>query len=233
MGTHGMDAYLLGSPLLAVGAAFAGGFLASLSPCVYPMIPIVSVYVGSRNAGEKSRAKSFQLSLGYVFGMATVYALLGMVAALTGSLFGQIASSPWALLVVANMLMLLSLNILEVVPFPALPWSRYREPAAGGVIGAFLVGAASGLVASPCISPVLLGLLTFVATKHSVLYGGSLLFVFSLGMGVLLVAAGTFSGLAARLPKPGPWMVGVKKFLGVLMLVLAEYYLIKAGQSWL
>jgi len=232
MGTHGMEAYLMGSPLFAVGAAFAGGFLASLSPCVYPMIPIVSVYVGSRNAGAKSRAKSFQLSLGYVVGMAAVYALLGMVAALTGGLFGQIASSPWALLIVANMLMLLGLNILEVVPFPTFPWGRYREPAAGGIIGAFLVGGASGLVASPCISPVLLGLLTFVATKHSVVYGAALLFVFSLGMGVLLVAAGTFSGLAARLPKPGPWMVGVKKFLGVLMLVLAEYYLIKAGQSW-
>ena len=231
MGTNGMESYLLGSPALAVGAAFAGGFLASLSPCVYPMIPIVSVYVGSRNAGEKSRTRSFQLSLGYVVGMATVYALLGVVAALTGSMFGQIATSPWALLVVANILILLGLNILEVLPMPTLP-GRYREPAAGGIFGALLVGAASGLVASPCISPVLLGLLTFVATNHSVVYGGSLLFAFSLGMGVLLVVAGTFSGMAARLPKPGPWMVGVKKVLGLMMLVLAEYYLIKAGQAW-
>ena len=233
MGTNGMESCLLGSPVLALGAAFAGGFLASLSPCVYPMIPIISVHVGSRNAGAKSRARSFQLSLGYVFGMAAVYALLGMIAALTGGLFGQIASSPWALLLVANMLMLLGLNSLEVIPFPALLSGRFREPAAQGMLGAFLVGAASGLVASPCISPVLLGLLTFVATGHSVVYGGSLLFVFSLGMGVLLVVAGTFSGLAARLPKPGPWMLGVKKFLGVLMLILAEYYLIKAGQAWL
>jgi cytochrome c-type biogenesis protein len=232
MGTHGMETYLLGSPVLAVGAAFAGGFLASLSPCVYPMIPIISIYVGSRNAGDKSRTRSFQLSLGYVSGMAVVYALLGIFAALTGSLFGQIASSPWALLVVANVLLLLGLNILDAVPFPALLSGRYREPAAGGVAGAFLVGAASGLVASPCISPVLLGLLTLVAAKRSVVYGGLLLFVFSFGMGVLLVLAGTFSGLAARLPRPGPWMVGVKKFLGVLMLVLAEYYLIKAGQVW-
>jgi thiol:disulfide interchange protein len=232
MGINGMEAYLLGSPVLAVGAAFAGGFLASLSPCVYPMIPIVSVYVGSRNAGDTSRAKSFQLSVGYVVGMATVYAVLGMVAALTGSLFGQIATSPWALLAVANFLVLLGLNTLEVLPIPNFFSRRYRDPAAGGILGAFLVGAASGLVASPCISPVLLGLLTFVATKHSVVYGGSLLFSFSLGMGVLLVVAGTFSGMAARLPKPGPWMVGVRKVLGLLMLVLAEYYLVKAGQAW-
>jgi thiol:disulfide interchange protein DsbD len=234
MDTNGMETYLLGSPFLAVGAAFAGGFLASLSPCVYPMIPIVSAYVASKNAGGvTSRAKSFRLSLGYVFGMAAVYALLGMFAALTGSLFGQISSSPWALLVVANILILLGLNILDAIPFPPLFSGRSRAPAAGGVIGAFLVGAASGLVASPCISPVLLGLLTFVATRHSVVYGGLLLLAFSLGMGILLVVAGTFSGLAAALPKPGRWMVGVKKLLGLLMLALAQYYLIKAGQAWL
>jgi cytochrome c-type biogenesis protein len=233
MGTNGMESYLIGSPVLAVGAAFAGGFLASLSPCVYPMIPIVSVYVGSRNAGEKSRFRSFQLSLGYVLGMAVVYALLGMIASLTGTLFGQISTSPWALLVVANTLVLLGLNILDVVPIPAVLPSRYLNSTAGGTLGAFLVGAASGLVASPCISPVLLGLLTFVSTQHSVVYGGSLLLSFSLGMGVLLVVVGTFSGLAASLPKPGPWMLGVKKLLGLLMLALAEFYLVKAGQAWL
>ena len=233
MSTAGMETYLMGSPLLAVGAAFAGGFLASLSPCVYPMIPIVSAYVGSRNTAESSRARSLQLSLVYVIGMAVVYALLGMIAALTGSLFGQIGTSPWALIFVGNLFILLGLNILEVLPLPPLFSGRYRDCSAPGLLGAFLVGAASGLVASPCISPVLLGLLTFVSTKQSVLYGGSLLFSFSLGMGVLLVVAGTFSGLAARLPKPGRWMIVVKKTLGFLMLVLAEYYLIKAGQAWL
>jgi thiol:disulfide interchange protein len=233
MGTNGIESYLSGSPLLAVAAAFAGGFLASLSPCVYPMIPIVSAFVGSRDNKEKSRTRPFKLSLGYVFGMAAVYALLGMIASLTGSLFGRIASSPLALLVVANLLMLLGLNTLEVLPFPVLGWGRSRDPAATGMLGAVLVGAASALVASPCLSPVLLGLLTYVATRQSVWYGGSLLFAFSLGMGVLLVAAGAFSGLVARLPRPGPWMVGIKKFLGILMLALAEYYLVKAGQAWL
>lgn len=228
-----METYLWGSPILAVGAAFAGGFLASLSPCVYPMIPIVSVYVGSRHDGEKTRGKGFLLSLGYVVGMATVYSLLGIIAALTGSLFGRIGTSPWALLIVANTLIFCALNILEVIQLPNWLSSRPKEPAAGGVLGAFLVGAASGLVASPCISPVLFGLLTFVATKHSVIYGGSLLFAFSLGMGILLVIAGTFSGIISSLPKPGPWMVWMKKILGLAMMGLAEYYLIQAGQAWL
>lgn len=113
----GMETYLGGSPMVAVGAAFAGGVLAGFSPCVYPMLPIVSAFVGSRTGGEKSRLNSFTLSLAYVVGMAAVYSLLGMVAALTGSMFGLISTSPWALLIVANFLILFALNILEVFCF--------------------------------------------------------------------------------------------------------------------
>jgi thiol:disulfide interchange protein DsbD len=164
--------------------------------------------------------------------MAVVYALLGMIAALTGSMFGAISTSPWALFAVANLLLLLALNILEVFPFPSWCSNRIPKPAAGGVVGAFLVGAGSGLAASPCTSPVLLGLLTYVATKQSVVYGAALLFSFSLGMGMPLLLVGTFAGLIVALPKPGRWMVSLKKLLGLLMLGLAEYYLIKAGQSW-
>jgi thiol:disulfide interchange protein len=228
----GMETYLGGSPLIALGAAFAGGVLAGLSPCVYPMIPIVSAYVTSRTVGEKTRARSFLLSLAYVLGMAVVYALLGMLAALTGSMFGRISTSPWALLIVANVLILFALNILEVIPFPTWFSGRPMEPSAKGMGGAFLIGAASGLVASPCTSPVLLGLLTFVAANRGVIYGGALLFAFSMGMGILLLLVGTFSGLTGALPRPGPWMVAVKRFLGLLMLGLAEYYLIRAGQAW-
>lgn len=227
-----METYLGGAPLVAIAAAFGGGILAGLSPCVYPLLPIVSTYVGSRAVGEKTRLRSFLLSLAYVAGMAAVYSLLGMVAALTGSMFGRISTSPWALLVVANILILFALNILEVIPFPTWFSGRPMETSRGGIIGAFLIGAASGLVASPCTTPVLLGLLTYVATHQSVVYGGALLFAFSMGMGVLLIVAGTFSGLAASLPKPGRWMAGVKKVLGLLMLGLAEYYLIRAGQAW-
>jgi thiol:disulfide interchange protein len=228
----GVETYLGGPALFAVGAAFTGGILAGLSPCVYPMIPIVSAYVVSRSGAGKSRLRSFLLSLAYVVGMAAVYSLLGMVAALTGSMFGQISTSPWALLVVAIILLLFALNILDVVPFPARFSGRTWEPVAGGVPGAFLLGAASGLVASPCTTPVLFGLLTFVATSHSVAYGAVLLFAFSMGMGMLLLVVGTCSGFAARLPRPGRWMVTVKTVLGLAMLGLAGYYLIRAGQVW-
>jgi len=228
----GMEAYLGGSAMVAIGAAFAGGMLAGLSPCVYPMIPIISAYVVSRNGVEKSRLSSFLLSLAYAVGMAAVYSLLGMVAALTGSMFGQISTSPWALLIVAIVLLLFALNILDVIPFPARFSGLTWQPAARGVPGAFLLGAASGLVASPCTTPVLFGLLTFVATSRSVVYGAVLLFAFSMGMGILLLVVGTFSGFAARMPRPGRWIVAVKKVLGLLMLGMAGYYLIRAGQVW-
>ncbi|HBG04166.1 MAG: hypothetical protein A2075_22770 [Geobacteraceae bacterium GWC2_58_44] len=231
---NGIETYLVGgSPLVAIGAAFGGGILAGVSPCVYPMVPIVSAFVASRTSGERSRLRSFLLSLCYVLGMAAVYALLGMVAALTGSLFGRISTSPWTFLVVANVLVLFALNTLEVIPFPAWFSGRPREPGAGGMPGAFLIGAASGLVASPCTSPVLFALLTLVATGSTILYGGALLFSFSLGMGMPLLVVGTGSGLAAALPKPGNWMLVAKKALGLLMLGLAEFYLVKAGQNWL
>lgn len=250
-----LETYLAGSPLLALGAAYAAGVLAGLSPCIYLMIPVVSAYVGAKSvreaapcphclvasgiagaaappAGRNSRARALSLSLAFVVGMATVYSLLGMIAALTGSMFGSISTSPWALLFVANVLLLLALNILGAIPFPAWLRGPALKPAAGGVAGAFLVGAASGLVASPCTSPVLFALLTYVATTQRVLYGGTLLFVFSLGMGSLLILAGTFSGLAAALPRSPRWMAGVKTAIGLLVLGLAEYYLLKAGQAW-
>jgi thiol:disulfide interchange protein len=136
------------------------------------------------------------------------------------------------LLVVANVLILIGLNILEVVPLPMWFLGRPRKPAVGGVLGAFLVGAATGLVTSPCTSPVLFGLLTFVATTQSVIYGGVLVFAFSMGMGILLLLVGTFSGLAASLPQPDQWLGRLHQGLGLLILGLAEYYLIRAGQAW-
>lgn len=227
---NGMEAYLGASIPMAIAAAFLGGVLASLTPCVYPMIPIVSSYVGSKTMGEKTRFKSFSLSLAYVVGMALVYAALGVMAALTGSLFGEISTSPLALFLVANLIIVLGLNILEVIPFPTLPAPKWAGGERKGLLGALVVGAASGLVASPCTAPVMGVLLTYVATQQNVVLGGSLLFVFSMGMGILLVLAGTFSGLLASLPKSGHWMVTIKKLLGFIMIGLGEYFLIKTGQ---
>ena len=225
-----LQAALESSIIVSVGLCFLGGILASLSPCIYPLLPVVASFVGSRTVGETTRIKAFTLSLFYVLGMALVYSGLGMVAALTGSFFGQISTNPLALFIVANIMILFGLNILEVFPLPMLSLQSGGPDSKKGLFGAFLLGAASGLVASPCTAPVLGVVLTYVATQQSVVTGAILLFVFSLGLGLLLILVGTFSGLILSLPKPGTWMNWVKKGLGLAMIGLGEYFLIQAGR---
>ena len=224
----------LGSSLpLAAGVCFAGGILASLTPCVYPLIPVVATYVGSRSIGEQTRFKAFSMSLAYVLGLAAVYSGLGMIAALTGSLFGSLTAGPWFRIAVANIFILLGLNILEVIPLPLASGQGASTTGRKGLLGGFVLGGASGLVASPCTAPVLGVALTYVATTQNVLQGFILLFTFSLGMGLLLLLVGTFSGVATSLPRPGGWMEILKKCLGLAMIAIGEYYLIQAGQLML
>lgn len=222
--------------LLSLLAAYAGGVLASLTPCVYPLIPITASYVASQTGKESSRLRVPALSAMYVFGLAITYALLGFTAAFTGSFFGAIATNPWTLLLVGVFISVFSLAMLDVftVPMPRiLAGSGERGSAARGLPGAFLLGLASGLVAGPCTAPVLAVLLAYVAAEGNPVFGFSVLFVFSFGMGTLLIVVGTFAGAAARLPRSGPWMVFMKKALGFAMLAAGEYFVFQAGVQWL
>lgn len=224
-----LETYLKASVYMAFLAAFAGGVLASFTPCIYPMIPITAGFVGSRNIGG-SKLKGFLLSLVYVTGMAITYAALGLFAALTGSFFGAIGSNPWVYLVIANIIILLGLAMLEVFEIPAFTVQTNVDP--GGILGVFVMGIISGFVAGPCTAPVLGVLLAYVGQTQDVVLGAGLLFVFALGMGTLLIVVGTFSGLVASLPRSGEWMVKIKKTIGFIMIGLGEYFLIKAGQLW-
>ena len=169
------------------------------------------------------------MSLSYVFGIAVVYAGLGMFAALTGRFFGEVSTNPYAYLLLANVIIISGLGMLDVFSIPLLAPRRPNERK-GGVMGAFLIGTASGFVAAPCTAPVLGVLLAYVAVTRNIVVGGGLLFVFSLGLGSLLVMVGTFSGILAAIPRSGEWMVKLKKTLGIFMIVLGEYFLIKTGQ---
>jgi cytochrome c-type biogenesis protein len=227
---NSLETYLKGSVLMAYVVSFLGGLLASFTPCVYPMIPITAGFVGSNNIGG-SRLRGFALSTVYVVGIAVTYSALGMVAALSGRFFGEINTNPWVYFAVANIIILLGLGMLEVFEIPM--FSSGSSAGSSGFIGVFVMGIASGFVAGPCTAPVLGVLLTYVATTQSVLLGGSMLFVFAFGMGVILIAVGTFSGLVAALPRSGTWMVKIKKAMGFLMIALGEYFLIKMGQLML
>jgi len=220
-------------PLAALGALFVAGIATSFTPCIYPMIPITVGIIGGGAAG-RDRLRTAGLTLTYALGVALLYAALGLVAGLSGSLFGTVSSSPWARLVVGNLLLVFGLAMIGTVPVSApariLAW-------AGGLSGGsypavFLMGATSGIVAAPCGAPAFAAVLTWVAATRSGLLGFAYLFVFALGMTAILIAAGLFSGTLRALPRSGRWLEWIKRGAGVVLLVMAEYYFVLAGQVW-
>lgn len=228
--TSSFQGYLQAGSALAYLAVFAGGVLISFTPCIYPVLPITVGYIGSRSGG--SRGRGFFLSVSYVLGMAIVYAALGSVAALSGRVFGQVAASPLANVLVGNVCILMALSLFDLfhLPTPSFLSGDGTGKDRGGIAGAFAVGAVSGLIVGPCTAPVLGALLLFVGTRQNVLFGASLLFVFALGMGMLLLLAGTFTGFLASLPRSGRWLEAVKKGFGIFLILVGEYFLIEAGK---
>ena len=226
---------LSGNPALALPALFAGGVLTSLTPCVYPMIPITAAIVGGQSTTDQpiSRLRPVLLTITYVVGLAVVYSALGVFAGLTGTLFGSVSTNPWLYFAMANFLVVASLAMLDVMPIrvPATLIERASSAGTGGRFsGAFVMGAMSGLVAAPCSAPVMAAVLTWVTTTKSAVLGFAYLFAFSLGMCALLVAVGVSSGTLSRMPRAGVWMVRIKRVFAFVMLGVAEYYLIKMGQ---
>jgi thiol:disulfide interchange protein DsbD len=222
-------------PLAALVLVFTSGVLTSLTPCVYPMIPITAAIVGGQSLGDTRRrpARVLALTGAYVLGLALVYAGLGLFAGLSGTLFGAVSTSPWLYFAMANLLVIAALAMLDVIPV-RVPQALLRRAATAGngerAAGAFIMGAASGLVAAPCGAPVMAAVLTWVSTTRSAALGFVYLFVFSLGMTALLVAVGLSAGALSALPRPGPWMLWVKRGFALVMLGAAEYYLIQMGQ---
>ena len=235
MSFDGIASQLSANPLLAIGAVFIAGVLTSLTPCIYPMIPVTAAIVGGHAVGDapQPRSRTIALTLAYVVGLATVYATLGVVAGMTGTLFGSVSTNPWLYFAMANVLLLAALSMLDVIPV-RLPASLVQRAStagtAGRVSGALIMGAVSGLVAAPCSAPVMAAVLTWVTTTHRPVLGFIYLLSFSLGMCALLVAVGLASGTLARLPRAGVWMVWVKRGFALIMIGVAEYYLVKMGQ---
>ena len=227
----GLETLLQDRPLAAAATLFAAGLVTSLTPCVYPMIPITAGILGGAGASGRSAGRRATLTLAYVLGLALVYSLLGLLAGLSGTLFGTVSSNPWSLFIMGNLLLVFGLAMLDVftvaIPGRVARWvARLQGNSVGGV---FALGATSGLVAAPCGAPAFAAVLTFVSTTRSAWLGFVYLFVFSLGLTALLVVVGLFSGGLAALPRAGRWMVVVKRVGGVLLLAMAEYYFVRMG----
>ncbi|MGP8153566.1 MAG: cytochrome c biogenesis protein CcdA [Smithella sp.] len=226
-----LSLYLQGSVFLALLTAYLGGLIISFTPCTYPLIPVTVGLIGAQ--GSSSKLRGFFLSLFYVAGIALTYSILGGAAALSGRIFGQMQTTPWTYFIMANLCLVMGLSMFDVfnisLPVPHKLIKLTGNSNKKGFLDSFLIGAVSGVVIGPCTAPVLAVLLGYVAVKTNLLLGMSLLFVFALGMGTVLIIVGTFAGVIAALPKSGTWMIKIKFISGMILIGAAEYFLYIAG----
>ncbi|MFO7810684.1 MAG: cytochrome c biogenesis protein CcdA [Candidatus Delongbacteria bacterium] len=217
---------------------FAGGVLASLTPCVYPIIPVVVSYMGGRS--ENSKSAGFILSLFFVTGLAITYSVIGLLASFFSDVFGMgdFASNPYVRSFIAVIFLVLALSMFGFWDMNILSSDKQtrlmdKGKSKKGVIGALMIGMVSGLVAAPCVGPVLAMLLIHVANAGNVLYGSMLFMTFAFGMGMLFLVIGTFSGAISALPSSGMWMVKIKKVFGIIMIGASLYFIRIVLPVWL
>jgi len=209
-------------PVLAFGVAFLGGVLTSLTPCVYPLIPITVSIFGARKAG--SRGEAVALSGLYVLGIGAMYTALGVGAALTGQAFGGVMTNPWVVGSVALVFAVMAASMFGAfeIALPTSLQARLNTVGGAGMAGAFAMGLVSGVIAAPCTGPVLTSILLLIAKQGSVALGAGLMLSYALGMGLLFFLIGAFS---ISLPKSGAWMETIKSVFGVALLAAAGIYL--------
>ena len=217
--------HLLGSPFDFL-IAFFGGLLASLTPCVYPLIPISASFIVGN--AHNSRSRGFFLSLSYVTGIAITYSFLGILAVLTGSIFGKFSSNPVINLVAGILILSFGILMFDLLPFDFT--SNLKLPTVRKVnyLSALLFGIISGLMISPCLTPILASILAYLSITKNVFYGAFLLFCFSCGMGLIFILIGTFGSAFSGLPKPGAWMIVVKRICASIIVLSGLYFIFTA-----
>ena len=218
---------------------FWAGVLLNLTPCVYPIIPITIGFFANQGAaqgGKSNLKRTFAMSSIYVFGMAITYSVLGVIASLTGGLFGAALQSPLVLIGLAVLMLALSLSMFGVYEFK-LPDSLNRLANSGdqsksSFFSALVMGLTMGIVAAPCIGPFVVALLVYVSQKGDPLFGFLLFFVLALGLGFPFIFLGAFSGSLKALPRSGMWMVTVRKVFGLVLIGMALYFLNPLMGDW-
>ena len=206
--------------------SFLAGILTSFTPCIFPMIPITLSILG-HNAEKNTRSENIIRSLLYVLGIALTYSILGVLAALTGSLFGNALSNRYVLIFMFLLFFLLALGMWGFIEIqaPAFIRNKFGLGKKQSFAGIFLMGLISGIVASPCVGPVLVSILSYVSLTKNAVLGFWLLFTYAVGLGLIFILIGAFSNLIRLLPKSGAWMNRIKFILGLLMILTGLYYL--------
>lgn len=213
-------------PLLAFGAVFLAGVVSSASPCVLATLPLVVGFVGGYAEGD--RWKAFRYSLAFILGLSLTFTALGTAAGLLGTMFGTVGGR-WY--VVAGLVALAMGGQMMGLYEIRLPIRRDFKPKRGGVIGSFILGLFFGVVSSPCATPVLVVILTYVATKGEVMYGTALLFTYAVGHCLLMLAAGTFTGFIEAFVKARGvinFSLWTKRFGGFVVALVGGYLLWRA-----
>jgi thiol:disulfide interchange protein DsbD len=208
-------------PLLLLGV-FLAGLALNLTPCVFPLIPIT---VGFFTRQTKDREGSaFPLALAYVLGIAVTYSVLGVLAALSGAIFGSALQSPWVVGLIVVVLLSLATSMFGLWELRVPAWAQRASGGRTGIFGALIMGLVMGFVAAPCIGPFVVGLLTYVGQKGDPFLGFLLFFTLAIGLGVPYLILGTFTGAVNRLPASGMWMIGVRRVFGVILIAMAAYF---------
>jgi len=215
-----------GETWLLIASFFGFGLLLSFTPCVLPMVPILSGIIVGRGQ-HLTRSHGLLLSAAYVLGMAITYALAGVAAGFSGALLSAALQNPWVLGGFALVFVALALSMfgLYELQLPSALQTRLAGASSrlhgGHVAGVFVMGMLSALIVGPCVAAPLAGALLYISQSGDAVLGGSALFAMALGMGVPLLAIGASAG--ALVPRAGPWMESVKRFFGVLLLAVAIY----------
>jgi thioredoxin:protein disulfide reductase len=210
--------------LLTFLAIFLIGLALNLTPCVYPMLTVTVSLFGSQT--ETNIVRVFLKAVLYVLGIATMYSVLGVTAALGGGLFGSWLQSPWVLGAIAALLFILALSSFGLYQIQMPYWltSKLGGASGTGLIAIYLSGLVVGVFAAPCVGPPVIALLTFVAAKGSAAFGFWTFFTLSIGLGLPYLILGTFSGLVKKIPRSGSWLVWVEHIFGVILLGTALFY---------
>ncbi|MBA3074125.1 MAG: cytochrome c biogenesis protein CcdA [Anaerolineae bacterium] len=217
-------ALLQPTSILGYFLVFLGGIVTSIGPCNVAMIPLIIGFIGGSH--DVPKKKAFSISLVFTIGLAVTFMLLGIIASLVGGLIGG-TTHIWYYLV-AVVCFVIGLQMLGVLKISTPMWfGGLREKVkAKGLFGAFLLGLISGLVASQCATPVLAAILTYVmAQKAGLAYGAVLLFLYSLGRGVPIILAGTFTGVLKSLRFFGKWSELLEKVSGGIIILVGLYFL--------
>lgn len=202
-------------------AAYLAGFISSLTPCVYPLIPITISLFGINS--DTSRLRAFSLSATYVLGICLSYCTLGIISAKLGLVFGSLLANIWFVLGASAFLLLLAAYTLDILKIPFIHTLQTKAGCVKkkGFTGAFIMGALSGVVAAPCVGPALVNILAQAALSKSVYFSALLLFSYSLGLGTLFLLLGTFAGLLERMPRSGNWLFLIKMLIAASLIYLA------------